>query len=77
MGDILRVRRDIFFEKSIETSHLEELDKALGQGEGVLFVTGHYGGIEYIPIFLMQAFGRNQISVRVSVFRCQLKKRKI
>jgi len=31
---------------------LEKLDKALGQGRGVLFVTGHYGGIEYIPIFL-------------------------
>ena len=41
-----------FFEESIETSHLEKLDKALGQGRGVLFVTGHYGGIEYIPIFL-------------------------
>jgi lauroyl/myristoyl acyltransferase len=31
---------------------LEKLDKAIGQGRGVLFVTGHYGGIEYIPIFL-------------------------
>ena len=31
---------------------MEKLDKALGQGRGILFVTGHYGGIEYIPIFL-------------------------
>ena len=32
--------------------YLKKLDRALGQGRGVLFVTGHYGGIEYIPIFL-------------------------
>ena len=49
-SDISELRT--FFEENIETSHLEKLDKALGQGRGVLFVTGHYGGIEYIPIFL-------------------------
>ena len=49
-SDISELRS--FFEESIETSHLGKLDRALGQGKGVLFVTGHYGGIEYIPIFL-------------------------
>ncbi len=49
-SDISELRT--FFEESIKTSHLEKLDKAMGQGMGVLFVTGHYGGIEYIPIFL-------------------------
>ncbi len=41
-----------FFAESIETRNLEKLDEALVCGRGVLFVTGHYGGIEYIPIFL-------------------------
>jgi lauroyl/myristoyl acyltransferase len=41
-----------FFAESIETRRLEKLDDALENGRGVLFVTGHYGGIEYIPIFL-------------------------
>ncbi|MBW2063322.1 MAG: hypothetical protein JRJ03_00175 [Deltaproteobacteria bacterium] len=41
-----------FFNSSIEANSLIKLDKALKQGKGVLFVTGHYGGIEYIPIFL-------------------------
>ncbi|MBW2004687.1 MAG: lysophospholipid acyltransferase family protein, partial [Deltaproteobacteria bacterium] len=31
---------------------MNKLDNALKGGKGVLFVTGHYGGIEYIPIFL-------------------------
>jgi Kdo2-lipid IVA lauroyltransferase/acyltransferase len=41
-----------FFEASIEAPFLRKLDSALKNGRGVLFVTGHYGGIEYIPIFL-------------------------
>ena len=41
-----------FFAESIETQCLGKLDDALENGRGVLFVTGHYGGIEYIPIFL-------------------------
>ena len=49
-SDISELRT--FFEESIKTRDLEKLDKALGRGRGVLFVTGHYGGIEYIPIFL-------------------------
>ena len=42
----------IFFQKSIEIQCLKKLDNALKAGKGLLFVTGHYGGIEYIPIFL-------------------------
>jgi lauroyl/myristoyl acyltransferase len=41
-----------FFEESIEAKYLNKLDHALKKGRGLLFVTGHYGGIEYIPIFL-------------------------
>lgn len=50
-----------FFEASIEAPFLIKLDSALKNGRGVLFVTGHYGGIEYIPIFL--AFKKYPISV--------------
>ena len=42
----------VFFKESIEIHCLNKLDDALKDGKGVLFVTGHYGGIEYIPIFL-------------------------
>jgi len=41
-----------FFAESIQARCLKKLDDALENGRGVLFVTGHYGGIEYIPIFL-------------------------
>ncbi|MBW2027934.1 MAG: hypothetical protein JRH06_04735 [Deltaproteobacteria bacterium] len=42
-----------FFRTSIRTrGGLEKLDRGLSKGRGVLFVTGHYGGIEYIPMFL-------------------------
>ena len=42
----------VFFEENIELHCLNKLDNALKDGNGVLFVTGHYGGIEYIPILL-------------------------
>jgi len=41
-----------FFEESIEAPSLHKIDDSLRQKNGVLFVTGHFGGIEYIPIFL-------------------------
>jgi lauroyl/myristoyl acyltransferase len=41
-----------FMERSIEPHGLDKLDVALERGKGVLFVSGHYGGIEYIPIYL-------------------------
>ena len=50
-----------FFTKSIDARHLYKLDEALRHGKGVLFVTGHYGAIEYIPIFL--ALNQYPISV--------------
>jgi lauroyl/myristoyl acyltransferase len=41
-----------FFDESVEAEDLHKLDSALARGKGILFVTGHYGGIEYIPIFI-------------------------
>lgn len=41
-----------FFNKNIKVTGLSKLDSLLKNGKGVLFVTAHYGGIEYIPIFL-------------------------
>jgi lauroyl/myristoyl acyltransferase len=41
-----------FMEESIESHGLNKLKAALEKGRGALFVTGHYGGIEYIPIYL-------------------------
>jgi lauroyl/myristoyl acyltransferase len=48
--DINNLRK--FFGKNIEAKYLFKLDEAILKGRGVLFVTGHYGAIEYIPIFL-------------------------
>jgi KDO2-lipid IV(A) lauroyltransferase len=47
----IRKLRD-FFDKNIEAPTFVKLDRVLSRGRGVLFVTGHYGGIEYIPIYL-------------------------
>jgi KDO2-lipid IV(A) lauroyltransferase len=41
-----------FLDKNIQAPTLAKLDAALTGCRGVLFVTGHYGGIEYIPIYL-------------------------
>ena len=60
-----------FFEESIEVHCLNKLDNALRDGKGVLFVTGHYGGIEYIPIFL--ALNEYPISVIVKFKTKELK----
>jgi lauroyl/myristoyl acyltransferase len=61
----------IFFEESIKAHCLDKLDNALRDGKGVLFVTGHYGGIEYIPIFL--ALKKYPISVIVKFATKDLK----
>jgi len=50
-----------FFQESIVANELNILDEARSKGKGVLFVTGHYGAVEYIPIFL--AFNGYPISV--------------
>jgi KDO2-lipid IV(A) lauroyltransferase len=75
---ILNAYRDVsglsaFLKDCISAPSLPKLDEALKHHNGVLFVTGHYGGIEYIPIFL--ALHHYPVSV---VFKCatkQLKKK--
>jgi lauroyl/myristoyl acyltransferase len=42
----------VFFDQSVEAPSLSKIDDALRHKKGILFVTGHFGGIEYIPIFL-------------------------
>ena len=54
-----------FLASHISAPFLCKLDEALKQNKGVLFVTGHYGGIEYIPIFM----GMHHYPVSV-VFKC-------
>ena len=49
----------------ISAPSLTKLDEALKQNHGVLLVTGHYGGIEYIPIFI----GMHHYPLSV-VFKC-------
>ena len=56
---------------SVIPQGLERLDHALEAGRGVLFVTGHYGGIEYIPIYL--ALKGYPISVIAKFSTAQLK----
>jgi Kdo2-lipid IVA lauroyltransferase/acyltransferase len=43
---------EFFLENSVEAPNLGKINEALRKGKGVLFVTAHYGGIEYIPIYL-------------------------
>lgn len=62
-----------FFSESIEAESIYKLDEILKKGKGVLFVTGHYGGIEYIPIFL--AMKGYPISVVAKFATAQLKER--
>jgi KDO2-lipid IV(A) lauroyltransferase len=62
-----------FFDQSIEAPSLYKIDDALKQKRGILFVTGHFGGIEYIPIFL--SFCGYPISVIIKCATAQLKER--
>ena len=41
-----------FFKIHVEGERMTALEKALAKGNGVLLVTGHYGGLEFIPAFL-------------------------
>jgi Kdo2-lipid IVA lauroyltransferase/acyltransferase len=54
-----------FMMDHINAPSLYKLEEALRRNKGVLFVTGHYGGVEYIPIFLGTC--RYPVSV---VFKC-------
>jgi KDO2-lipid IV(A) lauroyltransferase len=67
--DIKKLRR--FFEQNIEAPTLDKLDMALARRRGVLFVTGHYGGIEYMPVYL--AMNGYPISVIAKFATNQLK----
>ena len=62
-----------FFYQSIEAPSLHKIDDALNQKKGILFVTGHFGGIEYIPIFL--SLHGYPISVIIKCATDQLKER--
>jgi KDO2-lipid IV(A) lauroyltransferase len=62
-----------FFDQSIEAPSLHKIDEALKQEKGILFVTGHFGGIEYIPIFL--SLHGYPISVIIKCATDQLKER--
>jgi KDO2-lipid IV(A) lauroyltransferase len=54
-----------FLRDHISAPSLHKLDEALKRNKGVLLVTGHFGGVEYIPIFL--AMHHYPLSV---VFKC-------
>lgn len=54
-----------FLRDHVSVPSLHKLDEALKRNKGVLFVTAHYGGVEYIPIFL--AMHNYPVSV---VFKC-------
>ena len=41
-----------FFWRCMDEEGLKKLNPIIERGKGVLFVTGHYGGIEYIPFYL-------------------------
>jgi lauroyl/myristoyl acyltransferase len=62
-----------FFDQSVEAPSLDSIDDALKQKKGILFVTGHFGGIEYIPIFL--SLHGYPISVIIKCATDQLKER--
>jgi lauroyl/myristoyl acyltransferase len=54
-----------FLQDHVSAPSLHKLDEALKRNKGVLFVTAHYGGVEYIPVYL--SIHRYPLSV---VFRC-------
>ncbi|MFC1821624.1 lysophospholipid acyltransferase family protein [Thermodesulfobacteriota bacterium] len=56
-GQVLRA----FFESHVKGEGLAEIDRALARGKGALLITGHYGGVEFIPGFL--AFCNYPVSI--------------
>lgn len=55
-----------FLETHIEGQGLQAIDDGLSKGNGVLLVTGHYGGIEFIPAYLSAVGYPVSIIVRFS-----------
>lgn len=43
---------EAFFDTRVSSEGLTALDEGLSQGKGVLLVTGHVGGVEFIPLYL-------------------------
>lgn len=41
-----------FFKIHMENKGLNAIDQGLSRGKGVLLISGHFGGVEFIPIFL-------------------------
>jgi len=41
-----------FLGKNVESEDLVEINHGLSKGKGVLFITGHYGGVELLPAYL-------------------------
>jgi lauroyl/myristoyl acyltransferase len=41
-----------FFSTHVDGIGMEALEQGLSKGNGVLLITGHYGGLEFIPAFL-------------------------
>ncbi len=45
-------RTCLFLKNNVKIEGQELLDRALGQGKGVILVTGHYGAVEFLPLVL-------------------------
>ncbi len=45
-------RLKIFFNQHIEPDGIPAIEQGIARGKGVLLVTGHFGGIEFIPKYL-------------------------
>jgi lauroyl/myristoyl acyltransferase len=41
-----------FLRNNVESEDLVEINQGLLKGKGVLFITGHYGGVEFLPAYL-------------------------
>lgn len=41
-----------FLWKNVKNEGLMEINQGLSQGKGVLFITGHFGGVEFLPAYL-------------------------
>jgi len=50
-----------FVETHMKGEGLEAIEQGLAKGNGVLLITGHFGGVEYIPAFL----GANNFPVTI------------
>lgn len=52
-----------FVETQMEGEGLEAIDNGLARGKGILLITGHFGGVELIPAFLV--FGPRKYPVTI------------